>query len=63
MWGLADALYALGRKARALEQYRRFLALRPNSAEGRHIVAALGGAPSADRAPDAYVVSVFDHYA
>jgi predicted TPR repeat methyltransferase len=63
VWGLADALYALGREARALEQYRRFLALRPNSAEGRHIVAALGGAPSADRAPDAYVVSVFDHYA
>jgi predicted TPR repeat methyltransferase len=63
VWGLAESLYAKGRKSRALVQFRRFLELRPASAEALHTVAALGGAVAPDRAPDSYLVSLFDRYA
>ena len=63
VWGLAESLYAQGKKSRALHYYRRFLEIRPTSAEALHTVAALGGATPPERAPDAYVVSLFDRYA
>ena len=63
MWGLAESCYALGKRSRALDLYRRFLVLRPGNAEALHTVAALGGAAPPDRAPDSYVVSLFDRYA
>ncbi len=63
VWHLAEALHGAGQRARALATYRRYLALRPGSAEATHMIAALGGAPRPDRAPDRYVVSHFDRYA
>jgi len=63
VWDLAEAWYGKGKTARALEGFRRFLALRPGNAEALHTVAALGGAPPPDRASEAYLSSLFDRYA
>jgi predicted TPR repeat methyltransferase len=63
IWGLAETLHDMGKASRALELYRRYLVLRPNSAAAQHLIAALGGAPATSRAPDTYVSYVFDDYA
>lgn len=52
----------LDRRADALITYRRLLALRPDHAEGRHMVAVLAG-EAPEKANAAYVASLFDAFA
>lgn len=52
----------LDRRADALITYRRLLALRPDHAEARHMVAVLAG-EAPDKANEAYVASLFDAFA
>ncbi len=59
---LGGVLAALGRAADALACFRRVLEIEPDNRIARHMVAALAGEP-AERAPDQYVVNVFDSYA
>jgi len=63
IWGLAETLHELGKTSRALEFYRRYLTMRPDSGPAQHMIAALGGTPPTVRAPDTYVSYVFDYYA
>lgn len=62
-WGnLGGALREKGQLVEALQCYRRKALLASGDAEVHHHVAALAG-DSTDRAPQAYVQGVFDHYA
>ncbi len=57
------ALSSLGRGEEAAEVYRDALRLAPDDPYVRHLVAASGLLPSAERAPPAYLRAVFDGYA
>jgi predicted TPR repeat methyltransferase len=57
------ALSALGRHDDAAEAYAEALKLAPEDPYVRHLVAASGALPGADRAPQPYVKAVFDGYA
>lgn len=57
------ALSSLGRHQEAALAYQDALKLDPENTHLRHLVAASGGIPSADRAPEAFVRTVFDGYA
>jgi predicted TPR repeat methyltransferase len=52
----------LDRRADALITYRRLLALRPDHAEARHMVAVLAG-EAPEKANEAYVAALFDAFA
>jgi len=60
---LGVALYAAGRLDEAIEMYRRCLALAPDDARARHLLAACTGQGVSARASDAYVRAEFDHFA
>jgi predicted TPR repeat methyltransferase len=57
---LGTLLSKAGRQPAALDAFRRCLALTPERAEVRHLIAALGGEAAPTRASDAYVANVFD---
>ena len=57
------ALSSLGRHAEAAEAYAEALKLGPEDPYVRHLVAAAGIRPGADRAPAEYLRTVFDGYA
>lgn len=63
VWGMAEALCVKGRRADAVRWYRKLLALDPDSAEARHMLAALGARRPPRRASDAYVTGYFDRFA
>lgn len=52
-----------GRLAEAAAVFREWLALEPDSVQARHHLAAVTGDGVPDRAPDDYVVDVFDDFA
>src|SRR6478672_7034322 len=54
------ALTADGAEAHALELVRRWVRIDPDHPGARHRLAALGGLPPPDRAPDDYVETLFD---
>ncbi|WP_156023364.1 methyltransferase domain-containing protein [Terracoccus sp. 273MFTsu3.1] len=54
------ALTADGAETRALELVRRWVRVDPDHPGARHRLAALGGLPQPDRAPDDYVETLFD---
>ena len=60
---MGHALSSLGRSDAAAGAYAQALRLGPDDAYVRHLVAAAGLLPAADRAPAAYVQTVFDGYA
>ena len=63
-WGLAGhALSLLNRPDEASAAYAAALALAPDDAYVRHLVAAAGLTPAEDRAPGDYVRVLFDGYA
>lgn len=63
-WCLAEARRVLGENNRAATHYRRCLDLDPTDRHGAALgLAQVGGAPTPDRAPDAYVRQLFDDYA
>ena len=53
----------IGRLQSAIEQYESALRIDPGNAEFQHILNALSDRDTSPRAPDAYVKSLFDHYA
>lgn len=57
------ALSSLGHHERASEMYREALKLGPEDPYVRHLVTASGVMPGANRAPAAYLETVFDGYA
>ncbi len=57
------ALASLGRHDEASDAYAEALKLAPEDPYVRHLVAAAGLLPQADRAPPAYLEAVFDGYA
>lgn len=63
-WCLAESCRALGERERAAGHYRTCLELDPQDRHGAALgLAQTGGAPTPDRAPDAYVRQLFDDYA
>lgn len=64
---LQRSLAELGRRLNRLEAtrtaYRRVLAVEPEDAAARHLLAAAGGLPIPGRAADDYVVELFDAFA
>jgi predicted TPR repeat methyltransferase len=60
---LGHALSSLGRHAEAADAYGEALKLGPEDPYVRHLVAAAGVLPQAQRAPGAYLEAVFDGYA
>ncbi len=60
---LGHALSCLGRHAEATDAYESALQLGPHDPYVRHLVAASGALPGADRAPSPYVRAVFEGYA
>ena len=56
------ALSSLGRHEEAADAYRDALRLGPDDPYVRHLVAATGAMPGADRAPAEYLKTVFDGY-
>jgi predicted TPR repeat methyltransferase len=60
---LGQALVTSGRHAEALEVYRQWQARDPADAAIEHMIAALAGGPSPERASDTYVQSTFDRFA
>jgi predicted TPR repeat methyltransferase len=56
-------LYANGRVSEALEIYRRWLELEPNSDSARHMIASCAGAPPPARAADDFVRLTFANFA
>ena len=60
---LGHALSSLGRHSDAAEAYAEALKLAPEDAYVRHLVAASGILPQAERAAPSYVRAVFDGYA
>ena len=64
LFGLkGHALSSLARHAEAADAYAEALKLGPNDAYVRHLVAASGALPGAQRAPVEYLRTVFDSYA
>lgn len=59
---MGHALSSLGRHEQAAEAYAEALKLGPDDPYVRHLVAAAGARPGANRAPPAYVRAVFDGY-
>lgn len=60
---LGVSLYVLGRREESAQVYRDWLAREPGHPVPRHMLAASGGAPAPQRADDAYVRGLFDHFA
>ncbi len=60
---LGHTLSCLGRHEEATEAYDAALKLGPHDPYVRHLVAASGALPGADRAPSPYVRAVFEGYA
>jgi predicted TPR repeat methyltransferase len=60
---LGHALSSLGQHSIAADAYQDALKLCPEDSYVRHLVAASGGMPSADRAPPEYLRAVFNSYA
>ena len=60
---LGHALSSLGRHAEATDAYVEAMKLGPDDPYVRHLVAASGVLPGAERAPPAYLRAVFDGYA
>lgn len=61
LMGLAGhALAALGRHAEGAEAFREGMRLAPEDAAVRHLVAASGARPGAERAPPAYIRALHD---
>lgn len=60
---IGTSLYALGEIEEAAEAYRTWLRLDPSSEVARHMLAALTGAETPDRASDEYVQFLFDQFA
>lgn len=53
----------LDRREEALEMLEQWRAEEPGRGYADHLIASLGGAPPAERAPDAYVSGLFDRFA
>jgi predicted TPR repeat methyltransferase len=63
-WCLAEARRLLGQNDRAAHHYRKCLTLDPADRHGAALgLALVGGAPTPDKAPEAYVRQLFDDYA
>ncbi|MEK9969939.1 MAG: methyltransferase [Ferrovibrio sp.] len=62
LYQVARLQVRLDRRADALISYRRLLALDPDHAEARHMVAVLAGT-APDKANEAYVAALFDAFA
>ena len=60
---MGHALSSLGRHVEAADAYAEALKLGPDDAYVRHLVAAAGVVPGAERAPAEYLRAVFDGYA
>jgi predicted TPR repeat methyltransferase len=60
---LGIALMALGRKAEAVAHFQKWIDDDPDHPEARHLLAACSGKSVPDRAPDAYVKSLFNRFA
>lgn len=60
---LGIALMAVGRKAEAVAHFQKWIDEDPDHPEARHLLAACSGKSVPDRAPDAYVKSLFDRFA
>ena len=60
---MGHALSSLGRHVEAADAYAEALKLGPDDEYVRHLVAAAGVVPGADRAPADYLRAVFDGYA
>ena len=60
---MGHALSSLGQHEKATEAYQEALKLGPDDRYVRHLVTASGLLPGAKRAPDDYLVAVFDGYA
>lgn len=60
---IGTSLYALGEIEAAADAYRTWLRLDPSSEVARHMLAALTGAETPDRASDEYVQFLFDQFA
>jgi predicted TPR repeat methyltransferase len=60
---LGRALVTAGRNAEALGVYRQWLAQEPANTAIGHMIAALAGGPSPERASDDYVQATFDRFA
>jgi tetratricopeptide (TPR) repeat protein len=52
-----------GRLDEAAAAFRRLLAVDPDNAVARHLLAACNAEPHYDKAPEAYIRRLFDHYA
>jgi predicted TPR repeat methyltransferase len=60
---LGIALMTLGRKDEAVAHFNKWLQEEPDNPEARHLLAASSGEAVPGRAPDAYVISLFDRFA
>jgi predicted TPR repeat methyltransferase/thioredoxin-like negative regulator of GroEL len=60
---MGHALSSLGQHEKATAAYREALKLGPDDQYVRHLVTASGLLPGAKRAPDDYLIAVFDGYA
>lgn len=60
---LGESLCALGRIAEAAKAYRRWLAIDPDDAVARHLLAGCTGLGVADRAPPDFIRREFDDFA
>ena len=61
--GFARAASRAGRLDEAAAAFRRLLAFDPENAVARHLLAACSADPHHDKAPEAYIRRLFDHYA
>ena len=61
--GLSRALYRAGRIDDAIAVYKDWLAVDPDNAIARHMMAACTGTAAPDRASDTYVRQIFDNFA
>jgi predicted TPR repeat methyltransferase len=61
--GFARAACQAGRLDEAAAVFRRLLAVDPDNAVARHLLAACIAEPHYEKAPEAYICRLFDHYA
>lgn len=61
--GFARAAARAGRLDEAATAFRRLLAFDPENVVARHLLAACSADPHYEKAPDAYIRRLFDHYA